>query len=166
MKKLFISLGLSSLFALSTNAATISQTFTSGQYTNFSLIIPGPVQVKQVILTGPVANTCSVQLIDAPTNSLVYTNAGFTNIISYGTNQITTWTNYYGATNSVTNVNLVDVTNTVPGFTNLYPVRIVMNAPTNGTVNTGGSINYFFNSGLWVSNVGPGSATLTVTYSQ
>lgn len=164
MKKLILSLLLAvSCFQLT--AATTSLTIASGVMTNIPLILQGNVKLTQIALASTGTNVVSVQFIDTYTNALSYTNAGYTNILSYATNYISTWTNYYGATNSWTNISLVDITNNVAGTTNLFPVRIIMATPTNTTTRID-SVPYFFTSGVWVTNTGTGNANLTVTYQQ
>lgn len=144
--------------------ATVSFTVAAGAVTN---MVPtnGPSTITQLIVSSPVNNTTAFSIYDSGYTNLTYTNAAYTNILSYATNYITTWTNYYGATNSVTNLTLVDYTNTVAATTNFFPLRISGTVPTNGTIKYD-TVNYYFTTGPVITNTGAGTATVTVTYRQ
>jgi hypothetical protein len=147
-------------------AVTISVTVAPGVMTNFPTLVAAPVKVTQVVITSAGTNIAQGQLIDTPTNQFFYTNAAYSNILTYATNYVSTWTNYYGATNVVTNTSsLVDVTNSVAGTTNTYPVRIVLSTPTNTSTRID-NVSYYFQNGIWATNTGTGSATFTITYQQ
>src|ERR1700676_4182924 len=89
------------MFSAAFYAEAVSSVFTVTNGTVLPLII-GSARVTQIIAVSQagVTNTASFQLIDAPSTNLLYTNAAYTNILSYGTNYVSTWTNYYGVTNS------------------------------------------------------------------
>jgi len=123
----------------------------------------GSFTVRQIGITATTATNALVALIDAPTNSLSYVNSAYTNRLSYGTNYITSWTNFYGTVQSVTNIALVDVTNIVTASTNTYPTRIIAGAAANSTAVFSG-VNYYFDQGVLVTNQGSGSATVVITY--
>lgn len=163
LKKLFISLGLLSSFTASVKALTISLLVTNATFVN---IVPnyGSAKLTQIIATAQGTNQPNFVIYDAPTNNILYTNAAYTNIISYATNYVTTWTNYYGATNSFTNLSLVDVTNSVAAVTSSYPARITASIPSNSVVRFD-NVNYYFSMGPWITNSG-GLLSLTVTYQQ
>lgn len=165
MKKLIAIISLLAALAFSASAVTLSQTIASGVMTNIIGMAGGPVRVTQVILVASTTNNASLQFVDTTTNWLLFTNSAYTNILSYGTNYVQTWTNYYGATNSVTNLAYYDVTNSVAGTTNNLPIRISITAPTNGTSRFD-NVNYYFVQGLWVTNNSTNPATLTVTFQQ
>jgi hypothetical protein len=121
------------------------------------------VQVSQIVIAANSTNA-SALLIDSPTNSLTYINAAYSNTVSYATNYVSTSTNYYGVATSLTNIALVDVSNTlVPATTNNYPVRLGV-ATIAGTSAKYDGVNYYFNNGLWATNTSSGIATITVTY--
>jgi hypothetical protein len=165
IKNLFFSLLVTLGIVSSVQGFTLSQTFTANQFTNFTSMLPGPVKVTQIILVSSSTNNSSVQFWDTPTNTQVFTNSAYTNLISYATNYVSTWTNYYGATNSVTNISLIDATNTVAATTNNYPLRISLAAGTNASIRAD-NVNYYFTSGVWVSNVSTNPATITITFQQ
>lgn len=166
MKKLSLGLILIGALVSNTFAATQAITVPSGTMTNFPISY-GSVKIQQIIVTTPGTNyTTNYEFIDTPTNWLVFTNSAYSNILSYATNYVTTWTNYYGKVNSDTNIDLVDITNAVAASTNYYPVRIIGSVPTNNATAVLSGVNYYFVSGLWVTNSGPGAATFTITYQQ
>lgn len=148
-------------------ASAISQVFTVTNGTTLQLIT-GSARVTQVVAVSQagVTNIASFQLVDAPTTNLLFTNLPYTNILSFGTNSTNSWTNYYGATNFVTNINLIDITNTNAGTTNNFSVRISGIAPTNGGSLKFDNVNYYFFDGVVATNLGAGNVTLTITYQQ
>ena len=166
--KRFISLlaGLS-LFAFSSFGASTSLSVSNGIMTNFTFLSASPVKITRVTITTPAATAANIQLIDTPTNTLIFTNQAYTNIISYATNQIVLWTNYYGRTNAWTNITQVDVTNTVASNVAFYNVEFAANVPTNGSI-LADNLNAVFTYGVWVTNSGTGTglATVTITYQQ
>lgn len=147
-----------------TKAASASITVAAGVMTNFPLLVSGPVKISQVVLTSTGTNIASVQFIDTPTNALTFTNAAYTNITSYLTNYINNWTNYYGVVNSWTNISLVDITNSVAGTTNNYPVRMILATPTNSSTRVDNAV-YSYLYTPWVTNTGTGSINVTINYS-
>ena len=151
--------------ALSTQAASTSATVASGVMTNFSALLPGSARVTQIIVSASTTNTTSLQFVDTSTNSTVYTNSSYVGAGSYLTNLVTTWTNYYGVTNSVTNIQLVDYSITNAATTNFYNVPVAVQVNTNATVKFD-LVNYYFNRGVWVTNLGGGPAIITLTYVQ
>jgi hypothetical protein len=167
LNKLFLTglITAASLFASS--AATISVTVAPGTMTNLLGSLSGPVKVTQVQLTAGGTTVTNVLVYDTPTNVTSFVQAAYTNSIVYGTNQITSWTNYWGNVNSTTNVALVIVTNNVvASVTNSYPLRLNLSALANTTTKFD-SVNYYFLSGIWATNaVGDGSATFNITYQQ
>lgn len=166
LKKLFLvsSLTLSTLFSVS-EASTLSISIPAGTAIN---LMPNfsSTKITQIIATAAGTNyTTNLLVYDCPTNVFAYTNAAYTNIISYATNYISTWTNYYGATNSVTNISLVDATNNVAAQSNSYPQRMNLAFPSNSVTRLD-NVNYYFYITPWVTNVGPGAISLTVTFQQ
>ena len=150
-------------------AASATVSVAGGVMTNFSLLVGNsPVKVTQVIITSAGTNQASVNMIDTYTNWLVYTNAAYSNTLTYVTNFVSVWTNYYGVTNTVTNsASLIDVTNNlVAGTTNIFPVRMSISTPTNSSTKFD-NVNYYFQNGVWVSNVlAGGTCSVTITYQQ
>jgi len=124
------------------------------------------LKVTQVILTASTATNTSVQLWDTYTNQTLFTNAAYSNILTYVTNYVSVWTNYYGVTNTVTNkASLVDITNLVAGTTNSFNQVMVLSAPSNTTIKVD-QVNYYFQNGIWITNTSSGNAVVTITYQQ
>ena len=165
MKKLFLTLGLSALVSYGAFAASQTVSIASGVMTNFP-IQSGSVKITQILMSSATTNySTSIQFVDTYTNWLVYTNAAYSNILSYATNYTLNWTNYYGAVNSWTNLTLVDLTNSVAGTTNNFPTRILTSIGTNSSLKFD-NVNYYFQNGLWITNSGPGAVSFTITYQQ
>jgi len=165
-KKLIVSVGLVTLFVASASAYSTSTQIQVGALTN--LFSAGPVTngsfvVNQIILTANSTNS-TIQLVDTPNGALTYTQAAYTNRISYATNYITLWTNYYGVVQSTTNLAYVDFTNNiVPAVTNNYPVVANLGAAA-GTSTVISGAKYVFQYGIWATNTGSGLPTLTINY--
>lgn len=160
MKNILISLvlGVSIITASALSVTTVVQPNTM---TNLLTGFNQPFKLTQVIITAN-TNNASVLMVDSITNALTYTNAAYTNILSYATNYIATWTNFYGTTNSTTNIALIDITNSVAATTNSYPVRLGIAAVANASAKFD-QVNYYFNNGIWATNTSSGIATITIT---
>jgi len=153
---------LGSSIAIS-NATTVALTVNPNSYTN---LITGSAIVKQVILTSQSTNSAFALLIDsANKTNLSYVTLPYTNILSYATNLPVTWVDFYGATNWVTNIALVDISNSVAQTTNPYPIRLSVAAPANSSA-TFGPINYYFGSGVMVTNTSTNTISISLTYQQ
>lgn len=147
-------------------AANNTVTLAAGGKTNLVPVSPsGQSVISSWLLTAPAGANATVAVYDSPTNNFTYTNASYSILYTYVTNAITLYTNYWGATNSFTNAALVSVTNTVAASTNNYTAKFVAGAPTNASAlyNQG---TYTFNNGVWATNTGPSTITITVTYEQ
>lgn len=166
MKKILLSIGLAlGLFTFSASAVNSTQTLAAGGYTNMPTLLSNGVNVIAFTLTSAANNTATITVYDAPFTNISYTVGSYSNILSYVTNYITTWTNYYGYTNSITNRAIVDYTNFVAGVTNTYPIMYVLTCPTNSTVQFN-NLNTRFQYGVYVTNTAGGAATLTLQYTQ
>lgn len=168
IKKYIISLltGLLLSTAIKVSAATATLTITNGTMTNLVTLINGSLKVTQFVLTSAGTNYGTVSVYDTYTNRFFYTNSAYSNILTYATNYVSVWTNYYGVTNTVTNGgSLIDVTNSVAGTTNTFPIRMVVSVGTNATttVNNPGII---FNDGMWITNGSGSILSLVITYQQ
>lgn len=163
MKKLIL-LGLLAV-SLVANSFALSTAVTIPTATMTNLFVPagGSVKITQLIAVSPVNNTTAFQVYDTPTNSTQFIQAAFIGGGNFQTNVVTTWTNYYGKVNSFTNIAQIDYTNTVAAITNYYPLRIAGNIATNSSLQFN-NVNYYFGNGVWVTNTGVGSVTITVTY--
>jgi len=166
MKKIIASL-FSLIAAVSlSSAASISIAVAPSTATNvMGSLFGGYAKVTSVTFNCTSSSNATVVVYDSTTNVFTYTNAAYTNITSYATNLVTTWTNYFGVVNSATNVNLVDVTNSVAGTTNNYPQRFSVSALV-GTTTTINPTSYIFENGIWATNTSAGSGTLTVQFVQ
>lgn len=149
---------------LSAFAASTTVTIPAGGFTNVVYPNNGNIKATQFILSAGGTAT-SVSVYDTTTNSTVLVNPAYTNIVSYATNVPVYWTNYFGVVNGWTNVALVSVTNSVAASTNPAPVRFSASAIANSSFRAD-SVNYYFYNGMWATNTGSGTATLTVTYQQ
>lgn len=169
MKKLIIGLAVAvALCTFSVKAATTSFSVTSGAVSNISLLLGTGAKVSQVVLTSSSTTTGKAVLYDTTNIGLTNVVGAYSTITSYATNYITTWTNYYGYTNSVTNISLIDVTNSVAATTNALTAILTLTAPTNSTV-TYSSLGVLFQNGVTISNAtspGAGTITGTITYTQ
>ena len=168
MKKYIVSLALTLAVMASAVAqnVVVSQTVLPGTMTN---LYTGAFKISQIVLTS--TNASSGYLVDASTNSTVYTTAGYTNTISYLTNYSTFYTNYFGVitTNSGgtslagsaftgTNWALVDALNYVAPTTNNLPsVAVATGSSTPVILN---NVNVTGFRGWWVTNT---SATVPLT---
>ena len=167
MKKLLL-IGLvaglsyvSSFGAVGTTSVVIS----SGGMSNMLGTATGSALVTQILLTSPANNTASIKLIDSVTNILAYTNSAYSTLGTYATNYITTYTNFFGATNSFTNIAIIDFSNYVASASVNYPVMATITAPTNTTIVLQAQ-QLYFNNAIWATNTGSGNATLTLNYSK
>jgi len=148
---------------IAAKAFTLSMTVNGNTMTNLAPLTQGSAYIKQLaIANSSTSNSVTFQLVDSYTNSYTYTNAAYTNMISYATNRIFITTNFYGGTNNLTNLSLVDVTNAVPITTNNFPVRATVSALA-GTTAQFNNLNAYFSSGIWVSNLSASNAVITVS---
>jgi hypothetical protein len=170
MKNTLIAIGAGLALGISTlvsSAVSVSTTLPPGAV--FNLLTTsgnvGSFTVKQVGITATTGTNAVVALYDAPSTNISYINPAYTNRVSYGTNWNTSWTNFYGVvqTNYSPVVALIDITNTVASSTNNYPTRIIAGAAANNSAVFSG-VNYYFDMGVLVTNIGSGTATVTVTY--
>jgi hypothetical protein len=163
MKKLILSLVL--VASTSVFAAT---TFTTNLATTAGFIIPGSQAgsvLSYVLLSSDSTHTGSALLFDSPGNWTTQTNAAYSYNSVYATNYITTWTNYYGATNSITNLALVTVSNyTAAANVSLTP-KLSLSIGTNASAQYTG-LNIEFRSGIVVTNTSGGTIGLTIGYVQ
>lgn len=167
MKKFILNIGLVLALATSVFAAPLSRTIVlqSGGFSNLLTYFRGSAIVTDVIVSGSTTNAASVYLVDTRTNSLTYTTAAYSNVVSYATNYIDRYTNFFGVVNSFTNVALIDTTNVVAAATNNFNIPFQGIAPTNSSLLYAGQ-QYYFANGVWATNLSSGSATVTITYQQ
>lgn len=165
MKKLIISLFAVAVIGVSASfGATTSLTIApNSTLTNLFSLVPynGAAKITQLIVTAN-SNTTALVFIDTPTNRLTYTNSAYTSYTQYATNYVFSWTNFYGVVNSTTNIALATQTNSIAATTNNYPARISVGGTTTPSVFD--NVNYYFNSGVYVTNTTANSAVVTVTW--
>lgn len=162
----FAGLMLGSTYGAS--ALQVSITSSPGTLTNvLTFSQNGSVRVTQIIVNALSTTNVSGMFIDTYTNWLAYTNAAYTNTISYATNYVNLWTNFYGVVNGTTNLALIDNTNNVvPASTNLFPSRVGVGC-LGGSVAVFSGVNYYFENGIWFTNTSvSGTAQITVIYQQ
>lgn len=168
MKKYIATIALIGLtFVSQSFGATVTLLVQPGTFTNL-LSVQGSAKVTQISVAATTATNTTVALVDCPTNQLTYVVPAYTNVLSYATNIVVSWTNYFGVVNYSTNTYaLVRVTNSVASVTNNYPIRSTISS-LGGTTTTTTGVNYWFVNGLWVTNTSgsPGPAAVTITYQQ
>ena len=165
MKKIFASLFVTGALALNMFGATATITVTNTQMAAFPLALPNGGTLLSLIVVNTNSGVGSAAVYDLSTNVLTFTNASYNTIVSYATNYITTWTNYYGYTNNITNLALVDITNTVAAATNTFKPIVTAAIGANASLSFA-FLNQLFTRGLWVTNTGGTNLTLTATYTQ
>ena len=151
-------IGLAAL--VSAHADTLSVTVAG---TNYQQVLSAPAIITGYSLTA--TTNATVGLIDSPTNLPTYSVPGYTNTVSYATNRIVSWTNYFGNVNSWTNIVLVDLSNAVPATTASYPRKATVGALA-GTTTTVAPTYMVVDNGLWVTNYSTNTAVLTIQYRQ
>jgi len=194
MFKLSLISGLLFAGAVGASALQITQTIPPLGFSNIvTTFNNAPIKVTQIIVVCPTSTNTSGLLIDTPTNQLTYVNPAYQNIVSYATNYVSNltgsgspysgstylaqWTNYYGVVQSintnlstagalVTNLFLVDVTNTVAASTNLYAARVGVGAAYNNSPAVFSGVNYYFQQGCWFTNTSTGTAQITLIYQE
>lgn len=166
MKKLIALLAL--LVTVSLNAATLTATVPSATSTNIPFLLGTNSQalITGVIVVSTNNNVATVNFVDSYWKTFQITNQAYQVINSYATNYITLYTNYYGATNSFTNLALIEVTNTVATNNILLGPVFTTFAGTNSST-TYQNLALKINQGLWLTNTTAASdARVTITYTQ
>jgi len=167
MKKILLSLSITALITLSSQAGnSFAITLLPGTTTN---VVIGACVIDQIILNDTSATNANVVFYDAPTGTnypyvtnLLNPIPSYTNTVSYATNYVYFWTNYWGATTLTTNIALVDLTNNlVVGSTNTFPVRLIAGASGSSTYKID-QVYYNFINGVVVSNTTPATVAVTV----
>lgn len=167
MKKLLIAIALIASLSITGYAAsgTVTVVVPTAVVTNLMDSLPGGAAVvKQITLLSTATTSGKLSIYDTPNGNIMYTNTGYTLPVTYVTNVISTYTNYFGATNSITNVALIHTTSTVASNIYSYPLRFVGQAGTNASATFDG--NWTFTRGVYATNttIGGGAVTVTLTY--
>lgn len=164
MKKILLSAALVVASALSSfGALSTTVTVVAGTSTN---IFTGGGTINQVIVTANTVSNTAVSFYDTPTyTNFTYTTPAYTNVLSYATNYVYFFTNYWGATTLLTNIAQVDITNNlVAGSTSFYN-RVLQAAALSGTSYKLDQARYTIVNGLAVTNpANSGTATITINY--
>ena len=111
---------LTSLFALLTAFAVSAATYTTnltGHGTNLIIITNG-IQINSITFANSSGATLSAAVYDSKYTSLKWTNTPYTNLTSYTTNYVTTFTNFSGVIQTNTNSVLWTYSNAVAAATN------------------------------------------------
>jgi len=171
--KLLKALILTSLLAaVSLNAETITYNGSSsattaniGSQTNYGLLTNGFQLVSVTIVNNNPTTNLYVKFFDSPTN-VTWTNAAFISVTSGVSSVVTTWTNFLGATNSITNTMWVSSTNTTAAATNNYYTMFQTTVGSNGsTVIYAPQGGQLFTRGLTFTNNAAGTNySITVNY--
>jgi len=162
IRKYIILALLGTLGSISAQAFSLSMTVAGNTMTNLVPLSQGSAYITSLSVANPnTGSNVTVQAIDTYTNSLSYTNAPYTNNISFATNRIWATTNFYGVVNQNTNIALIDSTNAVGITTNLFPIRATVSAQA-GNTSIFNSLNAYFASGIWFTNLSPSNAVVTV----
>lgn len=162
MKKLILSLIASVSVALGAYADSGTWTIANGAMSN---LLSSPVKITQIIYQSTSTNTTQFSAVDSPSATFTNIIAGFSTITQKATNYITTYTNFFGVSNSFTNLALISATNTITAQTNTYPTQFTLFAATNTQARVDNA-NFYFINGFTVTNSGAGPVTITVNYNQ
>lgn len=163
MKK-FIAISLAVVLgAVASQAASLSITVKGNTMTNVLPFISGSAKVLSYTWAPATSNLTSVVIYDTPTNQFTYTIPSYTNTLTYGTNYILVWTNYFGNLNSWTNFAIIDVTNIVSSTTGNYPARAALTA-VNGFSSSINPASTLYENGIWATNTSGSDGTLTIQY--
>lgn len=179
IKKFTVGVSVGIMLTLNSHAGTAAVTVLAGTMTNLYSFTPnqGSMLIKQMILA-PASGTApqTLSFVDTTTNLLVYTTLAYSNKVSYATNYVNVWTNFYGLAQSntwyqaaggvvTTTYQLVDITNSVPQATNNYNIRFSVAIPTNSPPLIYNAINQYYDQGVWVTNsAANGSASITIVW--
>lgn len=113
MKKLFVIFSMVALFSMKSKAQTYA---TNNMATGIATVAAVPVVLTHLTLFTTNTTPTIVYLYDG---YLTQTNAGYTNFVTYTTNQITLYTNTMGLTNTWTNTVIATVANGVAARSNV-----------------------------------------------
>lgn len=163
MKKYLAFLSLIASAGIASAALTTSISLTNIQTGNLLTNI-GSFTLVSMTVTADSTTNAAVFIYDSPTNGFTYSPAQYTNIYSYQTNVITSYTDYYGNSVLLTNIEQVDVTNNlVTTVTNNYP--LIARATAAGSGNTTyPNLNRPIMYGLYFTNPAVVPVTVVVTY--
>lgn len=156
MNKILLSLLLS--FGIVQGATEISTTAIG---TNTVLLSSGGYVLKSLTFI-PAGTNTTYRLYDFDNKVLTWTNDAYT--VKYLTNAtvVSTFVDYSGVTNSITNTSLIWATNTIAAATNTYSPFAVYGA-AGSAVTTFDDLNIPLAKGLTLSNSHAGTVVYTYT---
>jgi len=160
MKKFILAFIIGSL-ALSASAATL---VTNMAGTNATSIIPtNSLLLRSVTLANSSGATLVATVYDSPDNRVLWTNTALTNVYTYLTNNVRTYTNFSGVVTYQTNT-VVWTTNSVQsGWTNTFNALLTVVLSNGATYTYTPSTPLYLSRGLLVTNDKP--IGVTVNYS-
>ena len=163
LKKITVSL-LSLVVGLSSYANTTSVVLQPNSSTN---IIVGGATITSFTLSASTNAAATVTLVDSPVwTNFTYVVPAYSNTLTVATNYVFFYTNYWGATTTLTNLAIIDITNNVvAASTNYYPNKFTTSALAGSTVPVGGISSRFVN-GVQATNSTGSTATITIQYTQ
>ena len=168
MKKFFLTSFVALLGSVAIQAAPITAVYTlpASCSTNLPTLLGTNVSfiLLSAVVTSPANNAAAITVYDWYTNSTQRVTPAYSNSAYFATNYITMYTNYYGYTNWLTNIALVDYTNVTVAATNPLTADYQWSAPTNTSIQFLG-LNNRFQFGAFVTNTSSGTVTLTLQYS-
>lgn len=166
MKKLLVSLALGLGLLVSANAQVWQYPYTASVTVppaGMSNLVANPCRVAQILITATTSTNATGFMVDANVPQMSTNTTAYTNTISYGTNLIWGYTNYFGVVTSLTNFALVDLTNNVVPTNVFYYPSTPLAAVGNSTA-TIANINQTFIRGIEITNTGLGNINVTVSY--
>lgn len=161
MKKLLLVIACAALAVLNVEGATATGNYTSAG-TNSLLSVGGTA--TSVTIANSAASASTVAFINAPSTSLTYTLAAYTNTVQYTTNitNIITTTTGLSQTNISENVLVIERQNNAAS-TNNYTTLLTLTVPASQTLTyTFGGNGQAFSQGILVTN--STNANITFTY--
>lgn len=119
-------------------------------------------RVVQMVLANNDATATTLRFYDAPTNRLNYTNAAYTNYITYTTNIVSVITLPSGVLQTNTNSGVFTVAQTVAAAATFYRNVATVVIPASSTIVYSPTNGLLVGFGFAVTNVG--NATITTTW--
>jgi hypothetical protein len=167
MKKILLSLltvGLvlcaSSAFA-GTASITLHNIGTGNLLTNI-----GPFKIIGISVQASTATNTSVVIYDSPTNGQTASLPAYTNTLTVATNQISTYTNFFGVTTLLTNVVLLDITNNLVAAAVTTRPIVWTGAAAASSTTVYSPLNLPVVFGLYFTNTAAADTVVNITYIQ
>jgi hypothetical protein len=163
MKKIIlVSALLLAMFTSSSKAALGTANYVLGGLKGTNTV-SGPVKIVSVNITADTTNQ-SILILDSPGTWTTNYEGSYTSYTQYATNQPSSWTNFFGNVNTVTNTVLQTNWSTTAAITNVYPTKFTGAAVSN-TTSFFNNVNVVALNGLLVTNPATsGNITVVITY--